>query len=571
MPIHIEIPITHTMIYGVNNIPPQDYLCKLDRSLLIKLALLLLKQQEQWSDFRIFCENYFSQNNSQFVNDLWDKYKIISAPKNDIENIIQPKYSIISKHSCLELLRISFSLPIINDGIKDTIELEKSLFLALLAINEISDSQYEFTEQLNEPIKSAYSVLLTLLPYNDFTNTDNYSKFMAQCKKAEMFFEFCKNNTKYSAILDIFLKEYYCKNWEEYVCSVSKLFILSENKIILDPTSKSYYTDSLILSNLSININQVIEQQDNLDYRIFRSNPIIQVQKDQFIVIYNSLCVEKIYNSLIFSFKDINETLEKKAKISNIFQDYTSNFSEEYLFYTIIRNAFVEQKKISMSGFDCRIIDPHGEPDYYIRNWDKVFLFEFKDVMMNADIKTSSDYIKLKDLIEDKLVCKKKSGKDSAIGQLVNNIARIQSGKFPYDDKLNSEKVKIYPILVVGDAKYVTPGMSCILNDYFKQKLEEKGINKQKIKDLILIDIDTLILYQDNFTNKITTLKCLSDNYYKYLKKRTPYTPNKENILINSYHHLFSFSHFIQENVKIESDEDNRTNLITKFKKAGLD
>ena len=188
-----------------------------------------------------------------------------------------------------------------------------------------------------------------------------------------------------------------------------------------------------------------------------------------------------------------------------------------------------KHKYISFNGEDFRKSNIKGEPDYYIRNWNDIFLFEFKDSKINKEIKISSDYNSLKKTIEEKFV-QKSNKRPSAIKQLVNNINRILNYDISLDTKYNNQKIKIYPVLVVGDSKFSIPGISCILNEYLKKELENNGITNDRIMDLIIVDIDTLILYQNDFCRKNLTLRNIIDEYYSYLKKHKPISNIKDNV-----------------------------------------
>lgn len=580
MAILFKIPITYTMIYGKKANSPETYLSGLNRSKLIKCALFLFHNQEKWTNTNQFCENFFSQENNQLANELWTKVANLSFStfNNEVDSIFPSEYSIISKHSCLELLRICFSLSDNQEKTSNKRDFEIGVFQALLSINETQNELcFDEVEKLPEPISSAYLILMTTLPYNEFTNTDILSKFISLCKKSEMFFEYCDQTDKYKSILDCFLQKHSCPNWEKFVYTIIKLFIMNNcnedsfRTITLNPDESTYKEEFSILSNLSININQIIPLDNNVDYKKFRNYPLVQVEKNQFLLISKSLCVEKLYNSLLFNFNEINTSLSKKYQIPNFFQNYTSNFSEEYMFYEVMRVILSKQKYISMSGKECREINRLGEPDYYIRNWNDVFLFEFKDVKMDAETKTSCDYKTLKSKIEDKLVYKKEKTKNSAIYQLTNNIQKILSNTFNWDKKINSSKVNIYPILVVGDSTFTTPGMNCILNDYFSKSLKSKSISRKQVKDLIVIDINTLILYQNEFADKNITIKDTCENYYKCLRMRYPHSNRQTNITQNAFHYLLPISCFIGKNIKQKSSQLVLSALITKIQSKGLE
>ena len=128
---------------------------------------------------------------------------------------------------------------------------------------------------------------------------------------------------------------------------------------------------------------------------------------------------------------------------------------------------------------------------------DSSFLFELKDYSFRAKEKTALSYEILSNYLYSQFVVKK-NGKPGAIKQLVSNIKAIIEKDFAWDKK--SRPKHIYPVLVLGNQNYLNYGITYILNRFFKQELNNQGIVAKSINDLLIIDIDTLILYYDLFS-----------------------------------------------------------------------
>lgn len=209
-----------------------------------------------------------------------------------------------------------------------------------------------------------------------------------------------------------------------------------------------------------------------------------------------------------------------------------------------------------------------GEPDYYIRNGNDIFLFECKDPLFRKEDKVECNYENVKSSIEEKLVHKEK-GQPSAIEQLCNNIELILNNNFPIDLGIRSEKVRIYPILVVGDSTFTNVGMNFILNDYFKVTISSREIGHKNIHPLILVSIDSLILYQSDFEEKNLKLRDVLDSYLKFLNMEHPY--GKNDIIKNAMHKYFSLDQYLKDKTPIKSNKLLLEPLIKSFRERGLE
>ena len=185
-------------------------------------------------------------------------------------------------------------------------------------------------------------------------------------------------------------------------------------------------------------------------------------------------------------------------------------FIEGYLLPNILE-PFITKKMINISGNDIRKQYPgfSAEPDHYLRNFDDIFLFEIKDVLIKKEVKVSLSFEDIKKELEDKLYLKK-TGKPSAILQLVNSVENIVNQKIPFDSPSN--KSKIFPILVLTDEIFNTPGINLMLKNWFEEELLKSKIDKKhlnRIKPLTIVTTDCLIQMEgigslSSFKNKLT-------------------------------------------------------------------
>ena len=202
-----------------------------------------------------------------------------------------------------------------------------------------------------------------------------------------------ENNTSYESMIDkVLLNELYKKfdvnNYKEFL---GKLLPISFNIVSSNREGKFdliVEKDSKYLSNITfldkLTVSTEVTDGEDIDYINLRANPLYKIQKDKYRIIYPLFAIEKTYNGLYFLLKEINEGLSDKLKI-NLRQLITFDFSEKYLLYKILGRAF-NKKYFKLEG---QQMSTDGAPDYYVRNGNKIYLFESKDVLVNAKVKES--------------------------------------------------------------------------------------------------------------------------------------------------------------------------------------
>ena len=177
--------------------------------------------------------------------------------------------------------------------------------------------------------------------------------------------------------------------------------------------------------------------------------------------------------------------------------------------------------QIKLSGKEIREnFKQNGEPDYYVRKGNRIFIFESKDIMLNAEIKSSFDYDRIEAALRD--ILEESNGKPKAVKQIVSQIRNILTMKNTFDDKYSPDIVSIYPVLVILDRVFNTPGLNKIVNDWFQSHLsvlKNEGLSVSNVKQLIIIDIDSLIYHLDLFHKRGIELGNIIDKYLKYINK----------------------------------------------------
>lgn len=157
-----------------------------------------------------------------------------------------------------------------------------------------------------------------------------------------------------------------------------------------------------------------------------------------------------------------------------------------------------------MSGDELKpFFDSKGEPDFYIRKGDHAFVFEYKDLTLNNNIKYSSDTEFIKQEIIRR-ICKGGNKQRKGAGQLLHSINSIinEDRLAPVDQ--HASKVDVFfPIVVTTDRAFSALGINKIIIPEFANIAKEYNLTTTHIAPVVIIDYDTLLYCVIGFMNKI--------------------------------------------------------------------
>ena len=358
----------------------------------------------------------------------------------------------------------------------------------------------------------------TQLPLDELVS---FKDFRPQFIKAIYFFKFCETHDEFKEYLNLFLHEYGLPSWQKYLVNLINFYIRKFDRLTTPSvlTVPDEFPDVMsFLDDLSIDPS-TYEKSD--DFLGIREKPLYRANKNDFVFLNLNFFVDKIYQGIHFAKVLVkHEATYKGNKIKNIpdfFSIFGNEFSEAGLFYIVMEHLFEKSNYIKYRGEKIKEFIGDGEPDYYIRDKGKVYVFEFKNIYLSAKVKHSGNYEEIKKEIFKKLV----SNQDNSakgVTQLVNTIHKIRKGEFKDFDDFDYANCIIYPVIVYVDHSFDLVGINFLLNKEFRRLLNEReGLDGKNINDLILLDIDMLIKLQDLFRNKTLKLNNCFNEFYESL------------------------------------------------------
>jgi len=512
----------------------EEYLVDVERLVLLRAGTLLTsKANENW---QTTLKSWFSVStltDSSIAGSILLNFSILQKRNQD-------KFvGFVNKMSSLRFFEYCWTIQDDNSTSTSTLsafQQELQIFKGYLWLNE---QQNENEKKVSESIKSNYPNdneslnLLRLMLGKSFSSYyfDNYifqNVLYAQVIKVCELFQFLESREDLKLYLTKFLENTKSKTWEDYLRKFLPLIRhKNESKnalLVIEEASIREFIENLVL--------QVDDADTDKDFRIIRAKPIFKDLKEEntYHIVFELFLLEKMYGTMYFALDSIHRQLFRAgqgAKLPN--QDknipekefknfYGSEFVEKWLLYKMLENIF--------SNLDCKFkrgsdltFKNQGEPDFYAQQGENVYLFECKDTLGNAEIKHSYDFLKIEEEIKTKLYWKQEKTKKApkAILQLLTNAERIlsRSEEFEFD---KCEDKKIYPIVVVDSQGINSLGVNSLLRYWFDEELtalkkENPTLKWQNVRPIVLVDMDTFILYQTALANGQLSLHQILDNY----------------------------------------------------------
>lgn len=518
-----KLLIEYSAVFDEHPKDLKTYLTGISRSFLLQTATHFLgfsNRNSKFKEYKDFLKMFFCEENTQIANNIFLRLKILQQKHNEL--------AIINAQTLLQIFEFCFD-NLTDDETQSHSEAERNIFKAILFVNEqnttLQNLAFQSTKNIHPELRPAVSTLSLSFPYNDLENYEITEVFTTQIIKSIYLFEFLESNGSTKTLLSKFLSYFGCVEWKEFLIKVLPLIfsVIKADReghidICVEPDenfkNRCDFIEKLIIDD--------VDEIKDYDFKKVRSKPFYKVADGIYRIVFGLFVVELIHKGLFFKLSEINNLIAKNDRVKGNFRSfYCNEFSEKFLLYKILNSIYQNRYK-EFSGEEIKQLNIDAEPDYYIRQGNSVFLFESKDILINASIKPTCDFTQYEVEFKKKLYFEDKNGKidNKAVLQLIKNIERLLTKQLSFDTNYSARSIYIYPILILHDHQFNVAGLNILVNSWFNEeliKLKEKGIVIDKVQPIAIIDIDTLIFHQDILRDRSIKLEIILDEYFKFI------------------------------------------------------
>jgi hypothetical protein len=390
---NIDILVAFSEIFDEKPKDLKEYLTGISRSKLLNVGAFFLgfaNRKSQFQNYKEFLGMFFQQENNTLANEIFLKL-------NNLKQKAKAELILINPLTILHLFEFCFD-NLTEDDTQTAAESEVNILKAILYLNEqIIDTQkiaFTSTENLENVSKIAAISLSQTFPYSELVNNDISEVLAGQIIKSIFLFEFLESDPRTNFLLKEFLLNFETPDWKSFLKNLLPLTfaVLESNKEahidIVIKEDENFESTCIFFEKLIITDTEVLK---DYDFKKIRSSPFYKVKKGIYRIVYGLFVIELIHKGTYFKLNEINNNLNNENKIKNFRSLYCDEFSEKYILYKLL-NSIYQNRYIEYSGEEIKQLGIDAEPDYYIRNGNNAFLFESKDILINAEIKTSYDF-----------------------------------------------------------------------------------------------------------------------------------------------------------------------------------
>lgn len=366
------------------------------------------------SDIHILAPLMFSFE-SELQHKLTD---YLGGSYNDEDNLID-------RYSLLKL--IEFLITHHNEVHHELTNEEKTkLFKAYLLFCDDYLERISSGQKMPENYTSD-NMLKCYMPITMLTNDiDGFSDSTLEVVKGKWFFvDFANTDKNFKQYIEDFIR---VKGYNSAIEYLGYIFnIVASTTVNEPPTNVIQFSQD---NGKWINfMNGISADHDdfatNEDLRSIHSKPVYRIAVDKYAVLFSKFFIEKMFQGMLFDLASTLTTIgtfnDEVTAYRTLKQQVGERFSEQYLLYRTLDNTLSRRMPVRINGKDLHKTLKSGEPDYYARRNNRIFVFEFKDVRLDAQTKTSCDYEQIRQKLFN-LFVESEDGKSKGVKQLANDI-----------------------------------------------------------------------------------------------------------------------------------------------------
>lgn len=449
------------------------------------------------------------------TNELYIKYSSIIEKQKFNKN---DSPVVFDRQACLyaiEEIINSTEIHIVENFNIDKVEVWESILKYLLAVN------YSITKTNVEPDEnnSIFETLNSiLLPLNEQVIE---SDPIFTLYRGYWLIDYFLNLADFRNELLNYFKEKYDIEPQNFILQILKINIDYSNK---KDNLKCFFKVEESKHNLFEKLSVLTPNKDIHKLISIRKSPFINVGKLKYLLIDNSILLEKSYSQLLndFWFDKIKNVKDSQGNNKFTIQHYRSVFGKffEYYLSKILKKSFENYKYSTLLMFDELKIYPDKKPielaDVYLRYNNKILLGQVKSGSIYDTEKYGGSLNALYKNDRDKFFS------DFGVNQVIDSLTRINKFIYSLDKKFpTGHCCEIYPCIIINDNALQTPLMADIFNRRFQELLKNVSIKKFRIKPLSLIHINDFERLEDSLSKNPKEIW----NLLKYNHRDIKYTP----------------------------------------------
>ncbi|ESU19108.1 hypothetical protein FCR2A7T_25300 [Flavobacterium cauense R2A-7] len=471
--------------------------------------------EKDTSELRFICNDWLKSSDEKIKKTIIDYYTNFLTENKRKQRDFTGLQSIKIINQTATLRVIELLLAKGTNNCKSEYD-EENLFKLYLSVNdEIAERENIFFEKWQQIFGTKHNEIrfhMYLGINQAIMNREPLGKkIWVEALKFIQFEKWIKNQSKYENFTKDYLKKFDSSEWYELFTLIFHLNKLAINnyKFNVDENSK----DLKLLSYFS---NHEEKTPNWNEFSEIRKRPLFKLPNGEYLILDFSFLLDKFFSGI---YHDILE-FSNNTNVNGFHQDYSTNFIEKHLLVNTLKAVFgksyIQFDEIKIKSVGKKGVDNIALPDYYVRNGNKIFVFECKNSLISNKLKIEADCDAIENDLKNKFY--HNGTKNKAVKQLLNFVELSDNGQYKFfDTNTKLEKCIYYPILITTDNTLTSLGFNAILNEYMSNDLRNIDNSlKNRIKPLTIIHINDILLR----TTQLKKLDLLIEDYIKYYRSK---------------------------------------------------
>jgi hypothetical protein len=261
-------------------------------------------------------------------------------------------------------------------------------------------------------------------------------------------------------------------------------------------------------------INAVIPgYQDDQSFTLLREHPLLKIGPTEYIILSINLLTDHLYKAQVFAFKKF---LKERGYTKNFLSTKGKEFMEDIYLRLIMGRCFPGY--VNRDGDLAKTNDDKELCDYYSRDTHNLMLVEFKDVLLNADIKAGGDKEELDKELDIKFSANQ-SKSPKGITQLYNAVKYLDQRDITTDQLDRNSVTDIYPLIIYTDRSFGHDGINKKFSADFETLLSTLELTRLRVHGVTFINLNYFELHEPYFINGQINIFKIIDDYQIYVKE----------------------------------------------------
>ncbi len=417
----------------------------------------------------------------------------------------------------------------------------EQILKAYLIVNSITNNRFSITKEEVDEAAAKGELESILIPHfiyqRDYISNLDFSN---QINRAILFFDYLENTPEYQPYIADYYTALHIKSYKELLYNILSIWTQAEiDGPVGNRRAQISFSTLKNLVNLdyieSLAINKELSgYQSDLSFTALREHPLYKIGPTEYIILDINFLTDQLYKAQVFAFKKF---IKSKGYQGNFLSVKGKDFMEDIYLRSIMKRCFPQFVKLN--GDQATKNDNTELCDYYVRDQSKVLLMEFKDILLNADIKATANKTAIDKELHKKFSANQKNSA-KGITQLYNAVKYLENSDLINDITDRNTPLDIYPVIVYTDQSFGHEGINKMFNKSFQMLLAGHTFQNVKVNGVTFINLNYFEVHEAYLSSGTINLYELIKKYQEYVSEQNQSTTTFE---------VFSRAYFRENNV----------------------